>query len=114
MLNARVWNSLNSKSKHSKEMQNILRENKSVIAAVHSNENRHALNWICVLRQAHANSILKLILCIAEIEKSSRSRIPVKTNSRSYLVLETKIQTEFLSSRPLQKDFRNKFIKIWL
>ncbi len=54
-------------------MQNILRENKSEITAVHSNENRNALNWTCVLQRVHANAISTPILCMAEIEKSTRS-----------------------------------------
>lgn len=74
VLNSRVWHPQDSSSQVNKDLLRALELSQCTFPiAVHSNENRHAMNWIMLSEYVKINNISPPILCIANFERSRKS-----------------------------------------
>ena len=79
-LNTRVWSPRENKSVHQKQLESLISSRRNIFVSVHTNENRHAMNWACVCEEIAAQKIQTPIICIAEISKSGKSRKPTQND----------------------------------
>ena len=76
LLNSRTWDANDLFSNISKEMMQSISYEREIVASVNSNQNRHALNWICLCHLSKSGNISLPILCVAKFNSTKKSRFP--------------------------------------